>query len=157
MLRLIHEYAKLAEERSVCEDKLNITGFDFHKYNRTTKALSVNFTVLEDVTIDNDLEIKTTLYLWKNNDYKKTPFMWSMQTCKVLDNNNFGIQLLMKDSTTQKCPLLKGKHYIRNVSPPDLQGWPSVIPEGKWKLNIEYYKQKQYCFTVEWFAIISKN
>lgn len=57
MLRLIHEYAKLTEEKSVCEDMLIITGFDFNKYNRTTKALSVNFTLLEDVTFDNDLEV----------------------------------------------------------------------------------------------------
>ncbi|XP_066155849.1 uncharacterized protein [Euwallacea fornicatus] len=154
-IKLHHQFAQLLNKS--CNDLIKITYFDFHKFNRTTKALSVNFTLFEDIVLENELEIRSTLYLWKNNDYKKTPIMWAMYACSFLKQGNFAIQPLITDSSIHYCPVRKGNHYIRNLSPPNFDGWPSIIPEGKWKFHIEYYFRHTYCFTVEWVCVVTKN
>lgn len=51
-------------------------------------------------------------YLWKNNEYKKTPFTWDMKACAFLDKGSFAIQSLLKDSSVEKCPLKKASTFI---------------------------------------------
>lgn len=50
-------------------------------------------------------------YLWKNNEYKKTPITWEMKVCGFLDKGSFAIQSLLKDSSVDKCPLKKASTF----------------------------------------------
>ncbi|XP_060525222.1 uncharacterized protein LOC132701379 [Cylas formicarius] len=150
-----NEYLRVIGGNTTC-DYMILTHVSFFREKGSDVTMSLNFTLFEEINLENDIEIRSQFYSWKSNEYRKTPISWTMKACNILRSHIFSVETIMKNSDIRSCPIKKGKHYMHNITM-DGVNWPSTFPEGRWKNHLEYWIKNKCCVKVNWMFRIDKH
>ncbi|KAG5866497.1 hypothetical protein JTB14_012594 [Gonioctena quinquepunctata] len=148
--RINNEYAR-AIDGNTSFFKLNY--FIFHKYNRTMKAASLEYDATFAVDEKNDVDYTFAFYIFKSNQYRKTPIAFPMKLCKILDSDMFDIANVMRNASVRRCPIPKGHHYIHNIMLTS-KGWPKSFPAGRYLMELKFFHNNLMFVAIEWMLEI---
>ncbi|KAF2883166.1 hypothetical protein ILUMI_23002 [Ignelater luminosus] len=75
-----------------------------------------------------------------------------MDMCSAFSSKEFDIPNMMSNSN-MKCPIRKGVNYYLNKLSSNSTNFPPLIPEGRWKLQLDYlYLHRYTAFSLEWYS-----
>ncbi|KAF2890958.1 hypothetical protein ILUMI_15215, partial [Ignelater luminosus] len=122
-----------------------------YKLSRTELYLNVSFYLRVDIPNNHVGQILITGYQFRSNEYREGPIRFMMGVCSALSSKDFDIPHMLSNSNFQ-CPIRKGVHYYAYKVYPNATNMPPLIPEGKWKIQIDYmYLNRYTTFSVEWY------
>ncbi|KAF2895196.1 hypothetical protein ILUMI_10979, partial [Ignelater luminosus] len=123
-----------------------------YKLSRTELYLNLSFSWRVDILNDDMGQLLVTGYLFRSNEYRKGPIEFMMGMCAAFLSKDFDIPHMYANSNL-KCPLKKGVNYYVYKLSPNATNMPPLIPEGRWKLQIDYmYLNRYIIFSVEWYS-----
>ncbi|KAF2890980.1 hypothetical protein ILUMI_15193 [Ignelater luminosus] len=93
-----------------------------------------------------------TDYQFRSNEYRKGPIEFMIGLCFTFTSKDFDIPHMFSNSN-MKCPIQKGVHYYIYKLSPNATNMPLLIPEGRWKLQLDFFYLNQYsALYVEWYS-----
>ncbi|KAF2882650.1 hypothetical protein ILUMI_23514 [Ignelater luminosus] len=96
-------------------------------------------------------QVLITGYQFRSNEYRKGPIEFMMGLCSFFMSKDFDIPHMLYNSNA-KCPLRKGVNYYVYKLSPNATNFPPLIPEGKWKLQLDFmYLNRYIAWSVEWY------
>ncbi|KAG5872344.1 hypothetical protein JTB14_017028 [Gonioctena quinquepunctata] len=81
--------------------------FRFGKYNRTVKSGNIEVDFFMDVNKEKDITIFLTFYIFKSNEYRRTPIMIPTKLCDILGTEKYDIPNIMGNASFHSCPVSK--------------------------------------------------
>ncbi|KAF2883655.1 hypothetical protein ILUMI_22527 [Ignelater luminosus] len=123
------------------------------KYNRTQPACNATFEVLKD--FGNNLEVIIQAYTFLSNEYRTFPMRFSLDLCKVIDANDFGLGDIVQEGLFSGCPIKKGVIHVYNWKP-NQSRFPPFIPNGQYKLEMEILYFSTEVFVMNAYGTVSR-
>ncbi|KAF2893482.1 hypothetical protein ILUMI_12692 [Ignelater luminosus] len=97
-------------------------------------------------------QVLITGYQFRSNEYRKGPIEFMMGLCSFLLSEDYDIPHMLSNSN-MKCLMQKGVHYYAYKVYPNATNMPPLIPEGRWKLQLDFLHLNQYtAFSIEWYS-----
>ncbi|KAF2899714.1 hypothetical protein ILUMI_06460 [Ignelater luminosus] len=124
-----------------------------YKYNRTQPACNATFDILVDVGYD--LEIIVQAYTFLSNEYREFPIRASLNFCKCLETNNFGMGDLVQEGLFSGCPMKKETLTVYNWKP-NSSKFPPHVPNGKYKLEMQAVYFSAEVFVMNAYGTVSR-
>ncbi|KAF2896318.1 hypothetical protein ILUMI_09857 [Ignelater luminosus] len=123
-----------------------------YKLSRSELYLNISFYPLADVLNDHMGQVLITGFQFRSNEYRKGPIEFMMGMCSFFLSKDFDIPHMLSNSNL-KCPLKKGVNYYVYKLSPNATNMPPLIPEGRWKLQVDFlYLNRYTIFSVEWYS-----
>ncbi|KAF2894494.1 hypothetical protein ILUMI_11694 [Ignelater luminosus] len=123
-----------------------------YKLSRTELYLNFTGHLLVDILNDHMGQVKITGFQFRSNEYRQGPIEFMLGLCSAILSDQFDIPHMLSNSNV-KCPIKKRNElYVYKVSP-NATNMPPLIPEGRWKLQIDFlYLNKYLLGSVEWYT-----
>ncbi|KAF5285020.1 hypothetical protein FQR65_LT02332 [Abscondita terminalis] len=92
-------------------------------------------------------------YQFRSNEYSKGPVEFRMGLCSAANRKDFDIPKMIENSNF-KCPLREHQKIYTNKLTPNASNFPPLLPEGRWKLQLDFSYKKVIVMTINWYASV---